>query len=356
MRPGVGPVVVPEVVVARMLAAEEGVGVGHDGLDVRVAHPGPHRDAAALADDLRHRLGADEVVQDGGARGACSSMAAATRAVVVEPDSGTPWSSTRKQRSASPSKARPTSAPVSRMRCCRATRFSGWMGSAGWFGKVPSSSPKRISSWNGRPVEDGRDDQSAHAVGGVGDHLQRRRASPVDKRADLGRRRRRARRPGVTAPGHRRLRVARRGRCVTTAAMISRRPVSAPTGRAPARHSLIPLYWAGLWEAVNMAPGASRLPDAKYSSSVEVRPEVDDVDAGRGDPVGEGPASARRPTAACPGPPAPVAHPAKRANAAPTARARSVFELIGHGAADVVGLEDGGEQRRDRGRPCDLEP
>ena len=41
---------------------------------------------------------------------------------------------------------------------------------------------------------------------------------------------------------------------------ISVRPVSAPTGRAPARHILIPLYLAGLWLAVIMAPGMPRLP------------------------------------------------------------------------------------------------
>ena len=63
----VGSVVVPEVVVARMLAAEEGVGVGHDGLDVGVADTGADRHTAALTDDLRHRLRADQVVQDGGA-------------------------------------------------------------------------------------------------------------------------------------------------------------------------------------------------------------------------------------------------------------------------------------------------
>ena len=40
-------------------------------------------------------------------------MPLATIAVVVDPDSGSPWSSTRNTRSASPSKARPTSAPVS---------------------------------------------------------------------------------------------------------------------------------------------------------------------------------------------------------------------------------------------------
>ena len=41
---------------------------------------------------------------------------------------------------------------------------------------------------------------------------------------------------------------------------ISARPVSLPIGRAPARHSFMPLYRAGLWLAVNIAPGRSRLP------------------------------------------------------------------------------------------------
>ena len=46
-------------------------------------------------------------------------------------------------------------------------------------------------------------------------------------------------------------------------AWISARPVSRPMGRAPDWHSFSPLYRAGLWDAVNMAPGASRLPAAK---------------------------------------------------------------------------------------------
>ena len=33
-----------------------------------------------------------------------------------------------------------------------------------------------------------------------------------------------------------------------------------PTGLAPARHSLMPLYRAGLWLAVIIAPGMPRLP------------------------------------------------------------------------------------------------
>jgi hypothetical protein len=37
-------------------------------------------------------------------------------------------------------------------------------------------------------------------------------------------------------------------------------PVSCPTGRAPSRHSLMPLYRGGLWLAVIIAPGMPRLP------------------------------------------------------------------------------------------------
>jgi hypothetical protein len=53
---------------------------------------------------------------------------------------------------------------------------------------------------------------------------------------------------------------------------ISASPLSIATGCAPARQSLMPLYSAGLWLAVNIAPGASRWPLAKYSPSVDARP------------------------------------------------------------------------------------
>ena len=53
---------------------------------------------------------------------------------------------------------------------------------------------------------------------------------------------------------------------------MSRSPESEPTGAAPARHILMPVYFAGLWLAVNMAPGRSSRPEAKYSRSVEARP------------------------------------------------------------------------------------
>ena len=43
-------------------------------------------------------------------------------------------------------------------------------------------------------------------------------------------------------------------------------------GAAPARHILMPLYCAGLWLAVNIAPGTSSEPAAKYSRSVDPSP------------------------------------------------------------------------------------
>ena len=52
-------------------------------------------------------------------------------------------------------------------------------------------------------------------------------------------------------------------RAFADSSLTRSRPESMPTGRAPARQNLMPLYWAGLCEAVNMAPGAPRLPEAK---------------------------------------------------------------------------------------------
>ena len=57
--------------------------------------------------------------------------------------------------------------------------------------------------------------------------------------------------------------AASRSRPPRPSSLICVRPVCSPTGAAPARQSLMPLYCAGLWLAVNIAPGASSLPAAK---------------------------------------------------------------------------------------------
>ena len=51
---------------AAVLAAEDGVGLGHGGLDEGVSDPGPHRAATELADDLGHGPTGDQVVDHGG--------------------------------------------------------------------------------------------------------------------------------------------------------------------------------------------------------------------------------------------------------------------------------------------------
>ncbi|SLH33695.1 Uncharacterised protein [Mycobacteroides abscessus subsp. abscessus] len=62
------------------------------------------------------------------------------------------------------------------------------------------------------------------------------------------------------------------GTPATSSSLMVARPVSCPTGSALARHSLMPLYRAGLWLAVNIAPGQPNRPEAKYNSSVEASP------------------------------------------------------------------------------------
>ena len=72
-------------------------------------------------------------------------------AVTADGGTGSPRSSMTKQRSASPSKARPMSAPDSRTAACRSTRLSGSIGLAGWLGNVPSSSKYRGTISSGSP-------------------------------------------------------------------------------------------------------------------------------------------------------------------------------------------------------------
>src|SRR3989337_539604 len=77
-------------------------------------------------------------------------IALATSAVTSEPPTPSARSSTRNTRSAPPSNANPTSAPRSRTSRLRSRWFAGSIGSAGWFGNVPSSSGYRCTSVTGR--------------------------------------------------------------------------------------------------------------------------------------------------------------------------------------------------------------
>ena len=65
---GVGAPEIAEVVVGRVLAAEDGVGASHLGLDKGVTDAGADGRTAVLGHDLGHRAGGDEVVDDRRAR------------------------------------------------------------------------------------------------------------------------------------------------------------------------------------------------------------------------------------------------------------------------------------------------
>ena len=118
-----------------------------------------------------------------------------------------PVSSTTKQRSASPSNARPRSAPCATTAFCRSTRFVGLervrlvVREGAVELEVERDDLERQLRQPRGVAEHGGHGQAAHAVAGVDDHPQRADAGQVDERAQVRRRSRRARRASVTVPG-----------------------------------------------------------------------------------------------------------------------------------------------------------
>ena len=265
---GVGAPVVAEVVVRRVLATEGGAGLGHHRLDEAVAHLGAHRRAAALAHDLGHRLRADAVVEDRGA-GLLVEHAGrddrrggrARQRLRRSRRRGTPGRRRRRRRGR---RRRPPRAPAPGGRA-GSPAGSDRRGGSGRCRRARRRAPRGRS---GRPANTAGTTRPPMPLAVSATTLSGRRAPTVDERADV---------VGEGAEEVERSRARRRGRRgrarrSAAIALISARPLSSPTGRAPARQSFMPLYWAGLCEAVNMAPGASSFPAAKYTRSVEASP------------------------------------------------------------------------------------
>ena len=78
----------------------------------------------------------------------CAMSAVSTDGLTISPRS-----SMTKQRSASPSKASPMSAPSSRTFACRSAVLAGSIGLASWFGKLPSSSKYMSVVSSGSPAK-----------------------------------------------------------------------------------------------------------------------------------------------------------------------------------------------------------
>ena len=84
------------------------------------------------------------------APGSFARTDSAKRAVAKSPGTNSPLSSTKKQRSASPSNATPKSAFSSSVFRMMNSRFSGSSGFGSWFGKLPSGSKKHVTASTGR--------------------------------------------------------------------------------------------------------------------------------------------------------------------------------------------------------------
>ena len=120
--------------------------------------------------------------------GSVASSRTATSAVIADGETGSPRSSTTKQRSASPSKASPTSAPVAR--APRPAGRAGWPAPAGWPRGWGSCRPARSRagstvSRQAAVAQDRRHGVAGHPVAGVDDHLQRADPGQVDQAAQI---------------------------------------------------------------------------------------------------------------------------------------------------------------------------
>ena len=226
------------------------------------------------------------------APGSLASSRAAISAVSVDGETARPRSSTRKQRSASPSKARPMSAPSATTRACRSTQVLRLdrVGLVVGEGAVELEVHRHQLGLSRRGVEDGRRGVPGHAVAGVDHDLERaaRRPGRGESRcaayaSSTSRWVMRARRSAVG-----------RGRPRATRSRISARPVSMPIGWAPARHILMPLYCAGLWLAVNIAPGVAEVAGGEVELVGRGQPDHHHVGARLGGARGERAGEARR--------------------------------------------------------------
>ena len=106
--------------------------------------------------------------------------------MVVEPDTGWPWSSTSTTRSASPSKARPTSASPPMHRGLEVLEVLDVDRVGGVVRERAVELAEEELELEGQPRHHRGHDQAAHAVGGVGDDAQRRQRGDVDERAHVG--------------------------------------------------------------------------------------------------------------------------------------------------------------------------
>ena len=169
----------------------------------------------------------------------------------------------------------------------RSPRFSGWMGSAGWLGKVPSSSAKRISSSKGRPSKTLGTTRPPMPLAVSATTLQPAQGRGVDERADvvgvlveqLALLVAAGLRPGVGARGAAPPRPSSR---------ISASPVSWPDGPGPGQAHLDPVVAGRVVRGREHRPGGVEPARGEVHHVGGGQPEVDDRGPGTAGPGGEG--------------------------------------------------------------------
>ena len=222
---------------AGVLAPEYGARFGHYPLYKRVAHPGHHRGPPVFTYDLRDRLGTNEVVQDDLTRvllqhrlghDGCRGRPAHWFGLVVDQEAPVRV----------PVKSQAHVGSLFQDSCSQISQVGRLDGVGRVVGEIAIQLAVHNFEIEGQALEDGGDHETAHAVGRVGHHAQRLQSVTVDETTDLFR------------VGSQHITVADRPPLIlghlAQVTRLHRRadfpsPDSMPTGRAPARHSLMPL-------------------------------------------------------------------------------------------------------------------
>ena len=256
------------------------------------------------------------------------------------PGTNSPVSSTKKQRSASPSYATPRSACSSSVLPTMNSRFSGSSGFGSWFGKVPSGSKKHVTASIGRRSSTGGSIAPAIPFAASMTTLSGRIAETSTNESTLSTNSARCPSASTSPASH----GGPNG--FSARSRTSSRPDSPPTGSAPRAHDLHPRVLLRVVRGGDADAAVElELADGEIDHLRPDHPEVEHVGAAVGGAVDQRRGHRRRREAHVAADRDPPRLELLDVGAADRVRAFLV-ELVRVDAADVVGLEDAGSSTR----------
>ena len=205
--------------------------------------------------------------------------------------------------------------PTATTRAWRSRWLAGWIGSAGWFGNVPSSSPYMTSRSKGsrsNTLGTMRPPMPLAVSATTFSGLEQR---PVDERHDVVGERRRAGRSVLRRPARRRPAAGRAGEDGFGHGLDLGQAGVDADGLGPGEAQLDAVVLGRVVRRREHGAGRVEAPGGEVHEVGRHQTEVDDVDALAPHAVGERGHERRRRTAACRGRSGSAAAPAKRANA-----------------------------------------